>query len=42
MDNIISQNFKNVLKILISPILYKNVDNIIENIFNNSEEGKYF
>lgn len=46
MDNIISQNFKNVLKnkikILISPILYKNVDNIVENIFNNSEEGKYF
>lgn len=46
MDNIISQNFKNVLKnkikILISPILYKTVDNIVENIFNNSEEGKYF
>ena len=43
--NIISQNFKNVLKnkikILISPILYKTVDFTIDNLFSNSDNEKY-
>src|SRR5574344_1275330 len=46
MNNIISQNFKNVLKnkikILISPILYKTIDNIVENIFITTDQTKYF
>ena len=41
----ISQNFKNVLKnkikILISPILYKTVDTIVDNIFNTESQTKY-
>lgn len=41
----ISQNFKNVLKnkikILISPILYKTIDNIVDNIFNTESKTKY-
>lgn len=45
--NIISQNFKNVLKnrikILISPIMYQFVDLLIDNFsFDNSTYGNYF
>ena len=43
--NIITQNFKNVLKnkikILISPILYKTVDTIVDNIFDTTSQTKY-
>lgn len=46
MNNIISQNFKNVLKnkikILISQILYKTIDNIVENIFIANDQNQYF
>ena len=42
----ISQNLKNVLKnrikILISPILYKNVDFMVDNLFSKNAENKYF
>ena len=42
----ISQNLKNVLKnkikILISPILYKNVDFMVDNLFSKDAENKYF
>ena len=46
MDNIISQNFKDVLKnrikTLISPILYKTVDFMVDNLFLNNNGNKYF
>ena len=42
----IPQNFKNVLKnrikILISPILYNMVDFMVDNLFSESIENKYF
>lgn len=42
----ISQNLKNVLKnkikILISPILYKTVDFMVDNLFSEDAENKYF
>lgn len=42
----ISQNLKNVLKnkikILISPILYKTVDFMVDNLFSKDAENKYF
>ncbi len=42
----IPQNFKNVLKnrikILISPILYNMVDSMVDNLFSESIENKYF
>lgn len=42
----ISQNFKNVLKnkikILISPILYNTIDFLVDNLFAESIENKYF
>ena len=46
MNISISQNFKNVLKnkikILISPILYKSIDFIIDNLFEINNPDKYF
>ena len=45
MNNIISQNFKNMLKnklkIWISPMLYDTIDLIVENIFVNNNDNKY-
>ena len=45
MNNIISQNFKkmlkNKIKTIISPILYDTVDLMVENIFVNKHENKY-
>ena len=42
----ISQNLKNVLKnkikILISPILYKTIDSIVDNLFLQNNINKYF
>ena len=42
----ISQNLKNVLKnkikILISPILYKTIDSIVDNLFSQNNVNKYF
>lgn len=46
MNISISQNFKNVLKnkikILISPILYKSIDFIVDNLFEINNPDKYF
>ena len=46
MNISISQNFKNVLKnkikILISPILYKSIDFIVDNLFEINTPDKYF
>ena len=46
MYNIISQNLKNVLKnkikTLITPILYNSVDFIVDNLFANNAQNKYF
>lgn len=46
MYNIISQNLKNVLKnkikTLITPILYNSVDFIVDNLFDNNAQNKYF
>ena len=45
MNNIISQNFKNMLKnkikVFISPMLYDTIDLIVENIFVNNNDNKY-
>ena len=44
--NSIPQNFKNVLKnrikILITPILYNTVDFLVDNLFAQNLENKYF
>lgn len=46
MYNIISQNLKNVLKnkikTLITPILYNSVDFIVDNLFADNAQNKYF